>query len=147
MFYRTTDKWLKIVNIHVRPLSNNSFRKPSSPPPVDRFEVVSPECVDDASLNSVKNSVKIILALRAPKRLWITHIDWVNGPYPSDIKIRYLPKKQIRTPLIQRLIYHRKQQKQKFIGRYRNDAKLLAEEWTIPIFEDELINQKVPFVA
>ena len=70
-------------------ISSHSFRKPASPQPEDRFEVVLPEFVDADCVNKRR----IVLTLRAPKRLWIKNIDWVHGPYPSD-KDLLLPQEQ-----------------------------------------------------
>ena len=112
----------------------NSFRERTAPIPEDRFEVVSADCVTNQTA---------VLALRAPKRLWLKDFDWVKGPYPSDIKINLCAKNQIRTPLVQRLKYHRKQQKRQLPGAYRYDALRLAQIWTIAVFEEELSNEKV----
>ena len=124
-------------------ISNHSFRKPASPPPEDRFEVVLPEFVDADCVNKRR----IVLTLRAPKRLWIKNIDWVHGPYPSDIKICYSPKNKNHSKLIQRLVYHKKQQKRKFIGRTQHDEERLAQLWSVPILDGELSNQKVLLVC
>ena len=117
-----------------------SFRKPVSPSDEDRFEVVSPEFGETCS--SVKGK-HVVLKLSGPKRLWIKPFDWVNGPFPADIKIKYCPKNKIKTLLVQRLLYHNRHQNLQLRGRYKKDQQRLAQSWTVPIFNGELENQEV----
>ena len=115
----------------------SSFKEPT-PPLSDRFDVVPPGSED---FTKGANGRKVVLALRAPVRLWIQQFDWVNGPFPSDISINLRARIKGRTGIIQRIEYHRKQQKARC--KSTNRKKLLLETLTIPVFEGELSNEEV----
>ena len=112
-----------------------------SPPSLDRFEVALSGNVKFIGRTGKREAV---LVLRAPKRLWIQEFDWVEGPYPSDIKISYAPSNKINTDLVRRLHYHRTLVKKQCKNRDREQR--LPEIWTIPIFEGELLNEEVLYL-
>ena len=110
--------------------------KPVSPD-VDRFEVVLPDLVN---LKCLKGK-KVVLGLHASKRLWVQKFNWVTGPFPTDIVIKYLPKNPIKTPIVRRLNYHHKEIKYQTKGR--NAEKRLSEFVVIPIYAGEITNEQV----
>ena len=82
---------------------------------------------------------KAILAISAPKRLWLKRTDWEKGSIPWDgIAIEYGHDKS-NTPFVKRMKYYQKQLARKAGKRDRISREIIH----VPIYKGDLKDEQV----
>ena len=85
---------------------------------------------------------KAVFQISAPNSAWMRKINWVDGPFPCDVKIVYRANK-IKTPLVRRLADKAKKICRKSQGSYNCMSSFLKQINYVYVLEGELTNEQV----